>query len=108
MLTTRTRIATILTLGLILGLALGPARGVAYAADGDLDTTFGGDGLVTTNFHNTLDEAHAVAIQPDDKIVAVGTTHSSGYDYNFSVARYNADGSPDASFSGDGHAAFSR
>ena len=103
MLTTTTRIATILTLSLILALAFGLVRGVAYAADGDLDPSFGGDGLVTTNFHNTSDEARAVAIQPDGKIVAVGTTLISGTNYNFSVARYNPDGSADNTFSGDGH-----
>jgi len=76
---------------------------IAYAADGDMDPFFGGgDGLVTTNFHNTLDEARAMAIQSDGKIVVVGTTHITGTNYNFSVARYNPDGSPDASFSFDG------
>jgi uncharacterized delta-60 repeat protein len=74
---------------------------VAYAADGDLDFNFGGgDGLVTTNFNNTTDEARAVAIQPDGKIVTVGTTHVSENDYDFSVARYNSDGSPDTTFGG--------
>ena len=45
----------------------------ALAAPGDLDTTFGGDGLVTTSFPGSNgDSAYAVAIQPDGKIVAAG------------------------------------
>jgi uncharacterized delta-60 repeat protein len=88
----------------LLLVALGLGRDVAYADDGDLDFSFGGgDGLVTTNFHDTSDEVRAVAIQPDGKVVAVGTTLISGTDYNFSVARYNPDGSPDTTFSSDGH-----
>ena len=99
--TTRIGLRIILTLVLLVGAAMWFGRGVAYADDGDLDFSFGGgDGLVTTNFHDTLDEARAVAIQPDGKIVAVGTTLISGTNNNFSVARYNADGSPDITFGG--------
>jgi uncharacterized delta-60 repeat protein len=98
----KTSIGAILALGLILGLAFGLTRGVSYAADGDLDPSFSGDGLVNTNFYNTEDEARAVAIQADGKIVAVGTTHIGGTNYDFSVARYNPNGSLDNSFDGDG------
>jgi uncharacterized delta-60 repeat protein len=103
--TKRTAPGIALTLALLLGVAvaLGLGSGVAFADAGDLDPSFGGgDGLLTTNFHNTLDEARAVAIQPDGKIVAVGTTHIPGTDPhdNFSVARYNPDSSPDTSFGG--------
>lgn len=100
----RIGIGLVLALGLTLGLAMGLVNGIAYAADGDLDFSFGGgDGLVTTDFHNTLDEVRAVAIQPDGKVVAVGRTLISGTNHNFSVARYNPDGSPDTSFGfGDG------
>ncbi|MCC7352281.1 MAG: hypothetical protein IT330_00885, partial [Anaerolineae bacterium] len=35
-------------------VAMGLGMVIAYAADGDMDPFFGGgDGLVTTNFHNT-------------------------------------------------------
>ena len=44
----------------------------------------------------------AVAVQGNGKIVAVGTTQISGNDWNFAVARYNPDGTPDTSFSFDG------
>jgi uncharacterized delta-60 repeat protein len=101
--TTRTSSAIALTLALLLGVAMGLRGGTAYAGAGDLDTTFGGgDGLVTTNFQNATDEARAVAVQADGKIVTVGITYITGTSYDFSVARYNPDGSPDTSFSGDG------
>jgi hypothetical protein len=45
--------------------------GTAQATDGDLDLTFGTAGRVITNFINR-DEATALAIQPDGKIVAAG------------------------------------
>jgi uncharacterized delta-60 repeat protein len=78
------------------------SSGVAYAADGDLDTSFSGDGKVTTDYISTHDEARAVAVQPDGRIVVVGTTLISGTNYNFAVARYHGDGAPDTTFSGDG------
>jgi uncharacterized delta-60 repeat protein len=40
-------------------------------------------------------------LQSDGKIVAVGQTHN-GSNYDFMVARFNADGTLDASFSEDG------
>ena len=66
------------------------------AAPGDLDTSFGGDGRVASS--GGLGWAE-VAIQPDGKIVVVGSTTGSAR-----VARFNPDGSPDTSFNGTGHA----
>src|SRR6266536_6144139 len=64
-----------------------------YNADGSLDTSFGSGGKVTTDF-GVFDAATAVAIQRDGKIVATGSTFSSGFQ-QFALARYNADGSLD-------------
>src|SRR6266542_4476130 len=76
---------------------------IAQAAPGDLDPTFGGDGEVTTHFTAWSDEsANAVAIQADGKIVAAGGTFSAFYHDKFALARYNADGTLDTSFGGDG------
>ncbi|MFJ5138641.1 calcium-binding protein [Streptomyces sp. NPDC088707] len=77
-----------------------------YDTDGGLDTGFGGDGIVTSDFGGGGHTANAVAIQPSDgKIVVVGTTEviaeEGGGCCFFSVARYNTDGSLDAGF-GDG------
>ncbi len=43
-----------------------------YNPDGTLDPSFGSNGLVTTDFAGNTDFAFAVAIQPDEKIVAAG------------------------------------
>jgi uncharacterized delta-60 repeat protein len=71
---------------------------VRYNPDGTLDSTFGGDGKVTTNFTSVLDWAAGVAIQTDGKIVAAG----SAGDGKFAVVRYNPNGTLDTTFSGDG------
>jgi uncharacterized delta-60 repeat protein len=66
------------------------------AAIGALDPSFGTGGLVTTDF-GAVDQARAVAVQPDGKIVAAGVGTGN---VNFAVARYNPDGSPDPTFGG--------
>ncbi len=73
-----------------------------YNGDGTLDTTFSGDGKVTTNFTRRQDSAWGLAIQPDGKIVAAGDAGLRGRDSRFAVARYNADGTLDSTFGGDG------
>jgi uncharacterized delta-60 repeat protein len=70
-------------------------------ATGELDDSFGRQGLVFTDFDKDEDGAHAVAIQPDGKIVAAGHARIDGDD-DFAVARYNPDGSLDTTFAGDG------
>src|SRR2546425_12110334 len=48
-----------------------------YNADGTLDPTFGTGGKVTTAFPNGLDEAEAIALQADGKIVVRSEEHTS-------------------------------
>lgn len=72
-----------------------------YHADGTLDTSFDGDGLVTTAFSSKTDEAINLAIDADGKIVAAGYAFN-GADYDFALARYNDDGSLDLDFNDDG------
>ncbi len=67
-----------------------------YNINGTLDTGFDGDGKVTTDF-GAIDTARAVAIQPDGKIVVLGSGGG-----NFCLARYNSNGSLDTAFDGDG------
>lgn len=73
---------------------------------GALDPTFSGDGLQTIAFNlggDRDDAADAVAVQLDGKIVVSGQAQfNAGGDYDFAVARLNPDGSPDATFDGDG------
>jgi uncharacterized delta-60 repeat protein len=72
-----------------------------YNPDGRLDTSFDGDGKLTTPIGSSSGYARSVAIQADGKIVAAGYAWNGTYD-DFAIARYNADGSLDTSFDGDG------
>ena len=64
-----------------------------------LDAAFGNNGVVVTDFERGWDDFADIAVQPDGKIVAVGTT-LSGADKDFAVVRYHSDGSLDTSFEG--------
>ncbi|WP_406863504.1 calcium-binding protein [Streptomyces sp. HUAS MG47] len=78
---------------------------VRHNADGSRDTTFGGgDGVVFTDLGaGTHDDARALMQDGSGRIVAVGsaTTLDAG-PQQVALARYNADGSLDTTFSDDG------
>jgi uncharacterized delta-60 repeat protein len=90
----RFRASTARTLVLVSASLLATAP--AQAAPGDLDPTFSGDGKAVTDFGG-IDSGADVAVQPDGKIVVVGTDAR-----DVALARYDADGSLDSSFDGDG------
>lgn len=79
-----------------------------YNLNGSLDTSFGGDGSVSTAIStvtstgagaNKADWATAVAIQPTDQKILVGGYIYAGADYSNSViVRYNTNGSLDSTF----------
>lgn len=75
-----------------------------HLRDGGLDPSFGSGGRVSTAFSNGArsDEAQAVAVQPDGKILVAGTSDQGATGYDFAVARYNADGTLDAGFGSNG------
>lgn len=74
-----------------------------YAQPGWLDTSFGGgDGKVTLDINNDNDEAKDIAIQPNGKIVVLGTSYIN-FTTHFTLARFNVDGSIDNTFSDDGY-----
>jgi uncharacterized delta-60 repeat protein len=64
-----------------------------YNLDGSLDTTFGNNGWVRTDLNDLNDAASDVIVQPDGKILLSGA--SSG---DFTLVRYNSDGSLDTTF----------
>ncbi len=74
-----------------------------YLSDGNLDLSFAtalpiGPGRVITSFSNLNgDEARAVALQPDGKIVLAGQCWIGTY-YDFCALRYNSDGTIDSGF----------
>src|SRR5438552_7539232 len=74
-----------------------------YNANGTPDTTnvVGGTGLVTTDVDTSQDDvAFATVLQPDGKIIAVGTSFTTPA--RIVVIRYNANGTPDSSFGNNG------
>jgi uncharacterized delta-60 repeat protein len=86
--------------GKIIAAGSGPGAGsgqdvalVRYNADGSLDTSFGTGGIVFTLISGVDDRAEKLALQPDGKIVIVGTAGSTEF-----VARYLPDGTLDSSF----------
>jgi uncharacterized delta-60 repeat protein len=74
-----------------------------YDTDGTLDAAFGSGGKVMTDFGGLFDQATAVALQSDKKIVVAGLTdQGQGNANDLAVARYNTDGSLDTSFGSGG------
>jgi uncharacterized delta-60 repeat protein len=80
----------------------------SQAADGDLDKSFGNGGIVLTGFdtqvnaNGAFSEGRTVAIQADGKIAAGGETDHNGRTMDAALARYNPDGSLDATFGSGG------
>src|SRR5215471_9142757 len=69
---------------------------IRYKLNGDLDSTFGQNGKVTTDI-GISEYAHSITIQTDGKIVVVGS-FSNGWDYDFALVRYTQNGKLDSSF----------
>ena len=74
------------------------ASSAAYSQSGSLDSTFGENGIVITDIAtNTFDLLFNVIVQPDQKILAAGTSSS-----DFTVVRYLPDGTLDPDFGNNG------
>ncbi len=69
-----------------------------YNSDGTSDAGFGFGGTVTTDFFGGDDFPVGLALQSDGKFIAVGGVTNSVGDSDFGLARYNGDGTPDATF----------
>jgi uncharacterized delta-60 repeat protein len=75
------------------------------AAPGDLDATFGGDGVVVTSLEESGSGGVAVALQADGKILVAGAAYDDPPTYSrFGVARYLANGTADSTFGISGRA----
>ncbi len=74
-----------------------------YNPDGNLDPSFGGDGIVTTDFGGigSDDVINALVAYPDGRLLAAGFLDFQG-SLDVALARYNPDGTPDTSFNGVG------
>ncbi len=79
-----------------------------YLPDGDLDLSFGIGGVVTTDFdHGSYDEANALALQRDGKIVVGGYSNHRNKDAlygpdHLALVRYTPEGRLDPGFGNDG------
>jgi uncharacterized delta-60 repeat protein len=74
-----------------------------FNPDGQLDTRFGDDGVLSLNAAMGFGEDSVVTVQADGKIIVMG--HGEG-DTLATLARLNADGSFDASFGSKGRVTF--
>ena len=70
-----------------------------YLPNGTLDTSFGTGGKVITALSPRDDVIHALAVQPDGKVVVAGYSRDASLTQNYTwvVARYTASGALDAS-----------
>jgi uncharacterized delta-60 repeat protein len=70
----------------------------SYPQAGQLDNTFGQGGIVTTALNvNGKSQINSIAMQSDGKLIAAGVSNN-GTNADFTIARYNPDGSLDNSF----------
>jgi uncharacterized delta-60 repeat protein len=69
-----------------------------YNPDGTPDATFGNGGQVSTDFLGLEDDSFSILIQPDGKIVAVGSANDPATFYDFAAVRYLNNGTIDATF----------
>lgn len=70
--------------------------------DGALDSSFGVGGKVITDVGGSMDQANALTLQGDGKVVLAGWSHVEGSGGHFSAVRYTTNGALDTSFDGDG------
>ncbi|MEZ5018287.1 MAG: T9SS type A sorting domain-containing protein [Flavipsychrobacter sp.] len=87
-------------------IVAGNAEGMAiarYNTDGSLDGNFGNGGMVLTNNPNSTAIANSILLQPDGKIIVGGHYQNTPPDgYAYILARYNSNGSLDATFGNGG------
>lgn len=70
------------------------------------DDSFGGDGVLITDFGRPFEHATAVAVQSNGKLL-VGGSVSNGTTESWALARYLSGGALDPSFGGDGRVTLS-
>jgi len=90
--------AVLVSVFLLPMVLAGPVRSMEI---GELDATFGEDGRVATAVGHYEDQAYAVTVQADGKILVAGSS-SNGANLDFAIVRYNQDGTLDQTFNLDG------
>ncbi len=74
---------------------------VRLLSNGELDDSFSGDGIATIPIGSLDDEAYALAIQSDGKIVLAGAAYEAGI-ADIALVRLLPNGSPDTNFGNNG------
>jgi uncharacterized delta-60 repeat protein len=80
-----------------------------FQADGRLDLSFGNGGKALAQLGMNQDGVQAAMLQPDGKLLVVGHTNNgaggtAAFNNDIAIARFNADGTLDTGFAGDGTA----
>ena len=89
-------------------LVLSPQSGsfviVRFNPNGSVDTSFGLNGVVRSDFGYQFASPYAIALQPDGKFIVAGsgTRFLGAFDSQAIIARYLADGTLDKTFHHDG------
>jgi len=91
----------------VVGSTAGDVALARLDPEGNMDANFGTGGLVTTDFgllngpFPASEFGHDLVIEPDGHIVVAGTTQANGSG-DMAVVRYDAAGTQDPTFDGDG------
>jgi uncharacterized delta-60 repeat protein len=90
--------------GKIILAGLGPDFPLSrYNIDGTLDTSFGINGQVSTDFNSNLKGDASIIVQNDGKIIVVGVTEdNTGQVVKSAIVRYNSNGTIDNTFGDNG------
>ncbi len=75
---------------------------IKYNSNGIVDSSFGINGVVNSDLGYS-DQITSIAIQPDEKIVAAGSSFRADINETyFALSRYSSDGKPDHTFGSQG------
>ncbi len=92
---------------LVLGRKSGSFAVSKYLSDGNLDGSFGNQGIRATSFGSAFDMPKAIAIAPTGKIISVGYAHDYAPVFGWLpshavISQLNLDGSIDTGFGAEG------
>lgn len=73
-----------------------------HNVDGNLDSTFGNNGIVVLPIGNSDEMISSILIQSDGKIVAAGYTKTDSNTYHFALSRFTISGNLDSTFGNNG------
>ncbi|HNE04259.1 MAG TPA: FG-GAP-like repeat-containing protein, partial [Anaerolineales bacterium] len=79
-----------------------PNSSIQATLIGELDTGFGVNGVVNTDFFSGSEQVWDVIVTLDGSIILAGSATDSGGDTGFGIAKYNSSGALDASFGSGG------